>query len=180
MPIAAIGTEPGRATGLTEASRKLLIGALKAACNDPNEPNCNIPDDEIVVPRTQNPGYIALPMTGIWARAPYLHNGSVPTLSHLLVPSTRPQTFELNRVTYDPKMVGFEWKITQEDSVSQNNPSQSAPAPHAGKQHSVPYDTRIPGYGNQGHADKNVFFGGIDFAKEPAMLEDLLAYLKTR
>ncbi len=177
MPIAAIGTEPGRAQGLTEASRKLLIGALKAACNDPNEANCQIPDEEIVVPRTSNPGYIALPMTGIWARAPYLHNGSVPTLTHLLVPASRPSAFELNKRSYDQKLVGFDWMLSKDENASQNNPSQSASVL---KTDSIVYDTRIPGYGNQGHSDKAIFFGGIDFGKDREKLEDLLAYLKTR
>jgi mono/diheme cytochrome c family protein len=35
-------------------------------------------------------GYVAPPLDGIWASAPYLHNGSVPTLWHLLHPDKRP------------------------------------------------------------------------------------------
>ena len=35
-------------------------------------------------------GYVAPPLDGIWASAPYLHNGSVPTLWHLLHPDARP------------------------------------------------------------------------------------------
>ncbi len=38
-------------------------------------------------------GYNALPLVGIWAQAPYLHNGSIPTLYHLLMPKTRPNQF---------------------------------------------------------------------------------------
>jgi mono/diheme cytochrome c family protein len=39
-------------------------------------------------------GYAATPLTGVWANFPYLHNGSVPTLHHLLGPvSERPRTF---------------------------------------------------------------------------------------
>src|SRR5262245_44692927 len=41
-------------------------------------------------------GYAATPLTGVWANFPYLHNGSVPTLHHLLGPvSERPQIFEV-------------------------------------------------------------------------------------
>ena len=41
-------------------------------------------------------GYAATPLTGVWANYPYLHNGSVPTLHHLLGPvSERPAIFEV-------------------------------------------------------------------------------------
>jgi len=41
-------------------------------------------------------GYAATPLTGAWANYPYLHNGSVPTLHHLLGPvSERPKIFEV-------------------------------------------------------------------------------------
>ena len=41
-------------------------------------------------------GYAATPLTGVWANYPYLHNGSVPTLHHLLgPPSERPRIFEV-------------------------------------------------------------------------------------
>ncbi len=38
-------------------------------------------------------GYVAPPLHGIWASAPYLHNGSIPTLWHLLHPSQRPRVW---------------------------------------------------------------------------------------
>jgi mono/diheme cytochrome c family protein len=41
-------------------------------------------------------GYAATPLTGVWANYPYLHNGSVPTLHHLLGPvAERPKIFEV-------------------------------------------------------------------------------------
>ena len=44
----------------------------------------------------RSPGYAATPLTGVWANFPYLHNGSVPTLHHLLGPaSERPRIFEV-------------------------------------------------------------------------------------
>jgi len=43
-----------------------------------------------------SPGYAATPLTGVWANFPYLHNGSVPTLHHLLGPvSERPRIFQV-------------------------------------------------------------------------------------
>ena len=52
--------------------------------------------------------YAARPLYGIWAAAPYLHNGSVPTLSDLLLPpAQRPKTFALGAREYDTTKLGF-------------------------------------------------------------------------
>ena len=53
-------------------------------------------------------GYSNLPLDGCWARAPYLHNGSVPTLWDLLQPvEQRPKVFYTGYDVYDPQHVGF-------------------------------------------------------------------------
>ncbi len=53
-------------------------------------------------------GYIAAFLDGIWLRAPYLHNGSVPTLRDLLEPAEkRPKTFFRGYDLYDSANVGF-------------------------------------------------------------------------
>lgn len=55
-----------------------------------------------------DPRYRARPLNGIWATAPYLHNGSVPSLYWLLKPQNeRPQKFCMGRRDYDPDTVGF-------------------------------------------------------------------------
>jgi hypothetical protein len=47
-------------------------------------------------------------LNGIWATAPYLHNGSVPTLWHLLGPvENRPAEFRVGAREFDPNNVGF-------------------------------------------------------------------------
>jgi mono/diheme cytochrome c family protein len=52
--------------------------------------------------------YAARPLHGVWAAAPYLHNGSVPTLHDLLkAPADRPKTFPIGHRDYDPVKVGF-------------------------------------------------------------------------
>jgi cytochrome c553 len=71
-------------------------------------------------------GYVAAPLDGIWARAPYLHNGSVPTLDALLR-TVRPVVFGRGSPRYDQARVGF--------------------ASDRGRL----YDTRLPGNSNQGH-----------------------------
>ena len=56
----------------------------------------------------QTPRYKARPLNGIWATAPYLHNGSVPTLWDLLQPtSARPQIFHVGSRDFDPQKVGL-------------------------------------------------------------------------
>lgn len=53
--------------------------------------------------------YASRPLGGVWATAPYLHNGSVPTLDDLLLPpEKRPKTFLTGSREYDPKKVGYE------------------------------------------------------------------------
>ena len=53
-------------------------------------------------------GYNAVFLDGLWLRAPYLHNGSVPTLRDLLnPPAERPAVFWRGHDVYDPEKVGF-------------------------------------------------------------------------
>ena len=52
--------------------------------------------------------YKARPLNGMWAAAPYLHNGAVPTLYDLLLPVLeRPARFAVGRWEYDPVKVGY-------------------------------------------------------------------------
>jgi hypothetical protein len=54
-------------------------------------------------------GYVSVPLDGIWIRAPYLHNGSVPSLRDLLKPpDARPKEFWRGSDLYDPERVGFD------------------------------------------------------------------------
>ncbi len=60
--------------------------------------------------------YKARPLTGVWATAPFLHNGSVPTLYDLLLPpAQRPASFNLGTREFDPKRVGFVTTPTAEN-----------------------------------------------------------------
>jgi len=53
--------------------------------------------------------YKARPLNGIWATAPYLHNGSVPTLWQMVQPSARRPQFFVGSREFDPKEVGFRY-----------------------------------------------------------------------
>jgi len=79
-------------------------------------------------------GYTNTPLDGVWARAPYLHNGSVPTLHDLLqVPEKRPTSFYKGYNVYDEEKMG--WIST---------------GPEAEKV-GFKLDTTEDGNGNQGH-----------------------------
>jgi hypothetical protein len=97
MPIDEIGTDPDRiATWNKEA-------AIKA-----NEVVTDMGiERKGLVEETLN-GYVVSFLDGIWLRAPYLHNGSVPTLHDLLDPvDKRPTVFYRGYDVYDQKKVGF-------------------------------------------------------------------------
>ncbi|HMH53796.1 MAG TPA: hypothetical protein VK548_26415 [Candidatus Acidoferrum sp.] len=89
-------------------------------------------------------GYIAAFLDGIWLRAPYLHNGSVPTLRDLLEPvAKRPQVFYRGYDVYDSLDMGF---ISREDQAKRLGTSWDAV-----KAVATPYDVRWRSNGNMGH-----------------------------
>jgi mono/diheme cytochrome c family protein len=53
-------------------------------------------------------GYVAPPLDGLWASAPYLHNGSVPTLWHLLHPESRPTFWHRTELGLDTVKMGLQ------------------------------------------------------------------------
>lgn len=69
--------------------------------------------DLLMSPNNEHRGYNARPLSGIWAQAPYLHNGTVPTVYHLLVPDERPASFIKSKLDYDPRYLGFVWNAGQ-------------------------------------------------------------------
>ena len=54
-------------------------------------------------------GYVAPPLDGLWASSSYFHNGSVPTLWHVLHPDQRPVIWKRSATEFDEARVG--WKI---------------------------------------------------------------------
>lgn len=100
-------------------------------------------------------GYVAQPLRGVWATAPYFHNGSVPTLEGVLDSTKRPEKWSRpsDSKAYDSAAVG--WRFTREET----------------KRSTRVYDTTRRGYGNQGHS----FGDALTAEQRLAMLE----YLKT-
>ncbi len=105
-------------------------------------------------------GYKARPLNGIWASAPFLHNGSVPNLYALLSPvNERPVTFSLGQREFDPIRVGYH--------------SQ----PDAGI---TVIDTRQPGNFNTGHEfNDGKAAGRIGPSLSESQRFALIEYLKT-
>lgn len=69
-------------------------------------------------------GYIAPPLDGVWASAPYLHNGAVPTLWHVLHPSERPVLWLRTEDGYDQQRVGLEIAVFTEYPTSALTPRE--------------------------------------------------------
>lgn len=115
--------------------------------------------------------YKARSLNGIWATAPYLHNGSVPTLYDLLLPvkqdgdpeegEYRPEKFYVGSREFDPVNVGF--KSQGYDGFL--------------------FDTNIPGNKNTGHEyssrERKLANGEVIPALTPEERMELLEYLKS-
>jgi mono/diheme cytochrome c family protein len=139
-PLAEIGTDPERVRSFTEAlaAQMNTIGTGK-------------PWKFSHFRKTD--GYANMPLDGVWLRAPYLHNGSVPNLRTLLFPEERPASFYRGYDVYDWQRVGF---VSDGQEAEKNG---------------VRFDTRQRGNGNAGHV----------YGRElpPADREALIEYLKT-
>ena len=99
-------------------------------------------------------GYANHPLDAIWARAPYLHNGSVPTMWDLLqTAEKRPRRFYRGYTVYDEKHLGFR-------------------SPDADGGRYFLYDVSRPGNGNGGHE-----YGAVELSDEQKW--ELIEYLKT-
>lgn len=146
-PIQEIGTDPGRLDSYTYelASNQYTLFSDIFYKGE---------DQRFTHFRKTN-GYANVPLDGLWLRAPYLHNGSVPTLRDLLNdPEQRPQTFYTGNDVLDTDNVGF---VSDQEAE--------------GDRHFFKYDTTQPGNGNEGH------LYGTDFSgpEKAALVE----YLKT-
>jgi len=153
VPLDVIGTDPARSLGLSDRLvahyNKTWLGAVSPV-------------------NTQRVGYQAPPLDGIWATAPYLHNGSVPTLHALLQSSSRPARFTRPPSTdlahYDTDHVGWKFSEVSADelaSTARRSPFQAM----------FIVDTARFGMSNRGHT-----FG--DQLSEDERME-LIEYLKT-
>lgn len=181
-----LGTDLGRARVVSEAIAKGARASFTAIC--PASKVVEMPptgeqiapcarfdglslanrsDFAMADPKTHE-GYNALPLGGVWAQAPYLHNGSTPTLYHLLVPRERPAVFMKGRLDYDKKLVGFSWEVPR----------------ILMRDEGYRFDTQaFAALSNKGH-DKDVVEDGktlkLDWSDDVAGAMALVEYLKTK
>lgn len=146
VPLAEIGTDPVRHRGLTPEHRAWLKASWMSHHGE----------DPVL---TEPAGYVAPPLTGVWASAPYLHNGSVPTLWHLLHPEDRPTVWRRTSPKVDRNRVGL--TVETFDEV----PSEATDAWTRRRY----FDTTRPGKTATGHDFPNV----LDEAQKRAVLEYL-------
>lgn len=148
VPLDELGTDPVRLQALTAAHREdysknwLSYYGKKATAIRPN-------------------GYVAPPLDGIWASAPYFHNGSVPTLWHVLHPHDRPQIWRRKLGSYNREQVGWDFEEVSRVPADEDDRWQQR----------WYFDTREPGKSAAGHR----FPAELTDAERDAVLE----YLKT-
>lgn len=192
-PVMRIGTSKNRMFSSTRGLGEVVVPQVWAVCSG-NKSNaslevtmngkttnpCKADPRTLMLPRTaDNTGYPSTPLDGIWARSPYLHNGSVPTLYHLMAKenntSLRPARFRTGSANYNQKLMGWEW------------------AESATKDSRQIYDTKLDGFSNQGHegTDANGMWEhpetkelfklswNVEDGAEAQALNDLLEYMKT-
>ena len=157
VPLEVIGTDSTRYYGITETFgryyRQTWFGKERRGW---------LADD---YPARATAGYQAPPLDGIWATAPYFHNGSVPTVYHVLNSKARPalftRSYRTGKEDYDPVRLG--WRVQLVDA----RPDPKLPAWERRKV----YDTTQPGSGNGGHT----FGDHLTEGERMAVIE----YLKT-
>ncbi len=148
MPIDTVGTDPRRLRALSTQHRQWMRdGWLSRYGRDP----------VLLDPG----GYVAPPLDGVWASAPYFHNGSVPTLWHVLHPDERPVVWKRTENGYDREKGGLEIKVLS------RIPSRVKSA--AGRRQY--FDTRKQGKSAAGHRFPDLL--------EPEEKRAVLEYLKT-
>lgn len=151
VPLDEVGTDPVRLGALPVAGREKYAGSWFAHAGEDRE------QETVVEPE----GYLAPPLDGVWASPPYFHNGSVPTLWHVLHPEKRPVVWRRTAVEIDTERIGFQ--IEEVDKVPLGEPD-----PAVRRQY---FDTRQFGKSAAGHE----FPAELSEAERRAVLE----YLKT-
>ncbi|MEM6691068.1 MAG: hypothetical protein AAF664_16690 [Planctomycetota bacterium] len=131
VAIDEIGTDPVRHRALTVEGRQIYANSWFAHAGESNE------QSTLVAPE----GYVAPPLDGIWASAPYFHNGSVPTLWGVLHPEERPTIWRRTNEAMNPKKVGLTIETADRVPIEHPDPAYRRSF----------FDTRRFGKSNSGH-----------------------------
>jgi hypothetical protein len=169
IPLAELGTDPERERTWTAEAAARANQAVKDMGID-RPPMLKSP-----------PGYVSPPLDGVWLRAPYLHNGSVPTMRALLTPpAARPRYFFRGVDVLDPAALGFVSETcpraparddTGRDTLGPDGSCAAADLSCRPQPPCVRHDTTLRGNGNGGHD----YGTGLPDAAKSALVE----YLKT-
>jgi mono/diheme cytochrome c family protein len=155
VPLHEIGTDPARYRGITAKFGDYYDQSWFGQAEQKGGPAYSA---------KATAGYQAPPLDGIWATAPYFHNGSAPTVYHVLNSKARPKRFTRSYRTtaedYDPVKLG--WKYREVETID------SKLSPRDGRKI---YDTTQPGRSNGGHTY------GDDLSDEQRLA--VIEYLKT-
>jgi hypothetical protein len=175
-----VGTDPLRAQAINTLSAGLLTKVVLSICPQ-TLAECAFGAEGPVVDPTAHRGYVAGPLNGVWAVAPYLHNGSIPSLRQLLVPSLRTKTaFLRGSTSYNETDGGWEWE-----------PSKEAALRAQGDTAMALHDLREAGFSPSGHGSvanpmlvdghgKSVRVAWSNTGKDKRIVDDLIAYLLSR
>lgn len=124
-------------------------------------------------------GYVNMPLDGIWARGPYLHNGSVPTMRDLLNPAAeRPTVFYRGYDVYDQEKMGFVSAVERfnDDGTSKNDPKNPQRYFRFETETRVGATPRERNEGNSNAGHEGVAYGTL---LTPEEKDALVEYLKT-
>ena len=116
-----------------------------------------------MVPDDPYPGYMAPPLDGIWATAPFFHNGSVPDIQGVLDSSVRPaywKRISFDSMDFDQTTLGWPYEALSYGQADADEDERR-----------FIYDTTLYSHGNAGHT----FGDALTEAERRAVIE----YLKT-
>ena len=117
--------------------------------------------------------YVARHLAGVWSTAPYLHNGSVPNLYELLLPSNkRTKNFIVGNLQYDHENLGFISSITAHPFIKQRLKGKSKTNPCYDRDDPYCFDASIVGNSNTGH-EPSMYGGELKQSEKLALIEFL-------
>ena len=150
VDLATVGTDPAYALGGYEGSDRFIDWFNRSWYGD-------------IAKARPVAGYIAPPLDGVWVTAPFLHNGSVPTIEALLDSSKRPTYWvrSFDSTDFDAAALGWRYEVLASGKAGASDREQRKRI----------YDTTLPGYSNVGHT----FGDTLADAERRAVIE----YLKT-
>ena len=151
IPIDQIKTDPVRLQALSSEGRNKYANSWFAHAGESNQQVTIVEPD----------GYVAPPLDGAWASAPYFHNGSVPTIRGVLRSAERPSIWKRKSDSINEDEIGLIYEAVRAIPTNETDVARRRSY----------FDTKVNGKSNQGHT-----FG--DSLSEKELLQ-VLEYLKT-